>query len=133
MPGAQGRNAARCARVAYRALGPDRAGTGSGHDAARHRSTRADVISRRVMRSLLLALVLLPACSGAGPYGYSRTYSALDAEEDAAEGAKEYDPVMAERDKSEWKKSKVSVFGIVNKRAEGPGGTAYVTLSVRTL
>jgi hypothetical protein len=85
------------------------------------------------MRSLLFALLLLPACNSAGPYGYSRIYSPLDAEEDAAEGAKEYDPVMAERDKSEWKKSKVSVFGIVNKRAEGPGGTAYVTLSVRTL
>ena len=40
---------------------------------------------------------------------------------------------MAERDKAEWKKSKISVFGIVNKRAEGPGGTAYVTLSVRSL
>lgn len=85
------------------------------------------------MRSLLLALVLLPACSGAGPYGFSRTYSPLDAEEDAAEGAKEYDPVMAERDKAEWKKTKVSLFGIVTKRGEGPAGTASVTLSVRTL
>lgn len=89
------------------------------------------------MRCRLLALGLLcslsAACSSAGPYGFSRTYTPLDAEEDAAEGAKEYDPVMAERDKSEWKKSKISLFGIVNKRAEGPGGTAYVTLSVRSL
>lgn len=85
------------------------------------------------MRPLLLTLVLLSACSGAGPYGFSRTYSPLDAEEDAAEGAKEYDPVMAERDKAEWKKQKVSLFGIVTKRAEGPAGTASVTLSVRTL
>lgn len=87
------------------------------------------------MRSWLLAsgLVLLSACHSAGPYGYSRTYTPLDAEESSAEGAKEYDPVMIERDKAEWKKSKVSVFGIVNQRKEGPGGTAYVTLSVRTL
>lgn len=85
------------------------------------------------MRPLLLALLLLPACSSAGPYGYSRTYSPLDAEEDAAEGAKEYDPVMAERDKSEWKKGKVSLFGIVTKRSAGKAGTAYLTLSVRTL
>jgi hypothetical protein len=85
------------------------------------------------MRSCLFALLLLAACSSAGPYGYSRTYSPLSAESDAAEGAKEYDPVMAERDKAEWKKSKVSVFGIVTKRAEGPGGTAYLTLSVRSL
>lgn len=85
------------------------------------------------MRPWLLALALLSGCSSAGPYGYSRTYSALGAEDDASEGAKEYDPVMAERDKSEWKKSKVSVFGIVGKRAAGPNGLAYVTLSVRTL
>lgn len=85
------------------------------------------------MRSCLLALLLLSACHSAGPYGYSRTYTALDAEEDAAEGAREYDPVMAERDKAEWRKHKVSLFGVVTKRAEGPGGTAYVTLSVRTL
>jgi hypothetical protein len=87
------------------------------------------------MRSCLLAFVALSlaACSSAGPYGYSRTYSALDAEEDATEGAREYDPVMAERDKAEWKKGKVSLFGIVSKRTAGPGGTAYVTLSVRTL
>lgn len=85
------------------------------------------------MRSCLLALLFVTGCSSAGPYGFSRTYSPLGAEEDAAEGAKEYDPVMAERDKAEWKKSKVSLFGIVNKRAEGPGGMAYVTLSVRTL
>jgi hypothetical protein len=93
------------------------------------------VITREVMRSWLTALCLVPltACSSAGPYGYSRTYSALDAEEAAAQGAREYDPVMVERDKAEWKKAKVSVFGIVNKRAQGPAGTAYVTLSVRTL
>jgi hypothetical protein len=85
------------------------------------------------MRSCLLALLFVTGCGSAGPYGFSRTYSPLDAEEDAAEGAKEYDPVMAERDKAEWKKTKVSLFGIVNKRAVGPGGMAYVTLSVRTL
>lgn len=93
------------------------------------------MIVRTVMRSSLLVLVVLAvsACHSAGPYGYSRTYSALDVEESAAEGARDYDPVMIERDKSEWKKGKVSVFGIVNKRAEGPSGTAYVTLSVRSL
>lgn len=81
----------------------------------------------------LPGLLLLSACSSAGPYGFSRTYTPLSAEEDAAEGAREYDPVMAERDKAEWKKSKVSVFGVVTKRSEGPGGMAYLTLSVRNL
>lgn len=86
-----------------------------------------------MLRYLALSLALLSGCSSAGPYGYSRTYTPLDAEEDAAEGAREYDPVMAERDKAEWKNSKVSVFGVVTKRSEGPAGTAYVTLSVRNL
>ncbi len=81
----------------------------------------------------LSALCLSTACSSAGPYGYSRTYTPLDAEEEAAEGAREYDPVMVERDRATWKKSTISVFGVVTKRAEGPGGAAYVTLSVRTL
>ena len=85
------------------------------------------------MRHCLLALALLTGCGSAGPYGYSRTYSPLGAEDDAAEGAREYDPVMSERDKADWKKAKVSVFGIVTKRVAGPAGVAYVTLSVRTL
>jgi hypothetical protein len=80
-----------------------------------------------------LLLLAVTACSSAGPYGFSRTYTALSAEEDAAEGAREYDPVMAERDKAEWKKHKTSLFGIVVKRAEGPAGMAYVTLSMRNL
>jgi hypothetical protein len=85
------------------------------------------------MRLSLLALSLLTACSSAGPYGFSRTYSPLSAEAEAAEGARDYDPVMAERDKAEWKKAKVSVFGIVTKRVAGPAGMTNVTLSVRTL
>lgn len=80
-----------------------------------------------------VALAFSTGCSSAGPYGYSRTYSPLDAEEAAAAGAREYDPVMAERDKAEWKKAKISVFGVVLKRAEGPGGKADVKLSVRIL
>lgn len=85
------------------------------------------------MRSLWFALLLVTGCGSAGPYGYSRAYSPLSAEEDAAEDAKEYDPVMAQRDKAEWRKQKVSVFGIVTKRSEGTAGTADVTLSVRSL
>ena len=78
-------------------------------------------------------LLVVSACSSAGPYGYSRTYVPLSPEDDAADGAHEYDPVMAERDRAEWKKHKVSVFGVVTKRAEGANGMADLTLSVRTL
>src|SRR4051812_4791734 len=93
------------------------------------------MIVRPVMRQSLaaFALLLVSACSSAGPYGFSRTYAPLSAEEDAIEGAREFDPVMAERDKAEWRKHKTSMFGVVLKRAEGASGMAYVTLSMRNL
>jgi hypothetical protein len=78
-------------------------------------------------------LLLTCACHSPGPYGYSRSYSALDAEQQAAEGARDYDPVMAERDEADWKRHKVSVFGVVTGRSEGQGGSAYLKLSVRGL
>lgn len=81
----------------------------------------------------VVAIGFLPACSSSGPYGYSRTYAALGAEADAADGAREYDPVMAERDKAAWRKNRTSLFGVVLKRVPGPSGLAYVTLSLRTL
>jgi hypothetical protein len=80
----------------------------------------------------LLTLILL-ACHSAGPYGFARTYQPLSAEQSATEGAREFDPVMAERDKEEWKKSTVSLFGIVKARTSAKGGGADLTLSMRTL
>ena len=82
--------------------------------------------------SLVLALCVA-ACGSAGPYGFSRTYEPLSDEEDLAEGAHEYDPVMIEREPETWKKHRISVFGIVRQRAQAPGGSAYLTLGVRTL
>jgi hypothetical protein len=92
------------------------------------------VIRGSPMRRFVLALpVLLLACHSAGPYGYSRTYQPLSAEDSAANGAREYDPVMAARDKEDWKKSPVSIFGIVKARSQSKDGGAYLTLSMRTL
>lgn len=86
------------------------------------------------MRRLVLALpVLLLGCHSAGPYGYSRTYQPLSAESSAAEGAREYDPVMAERDKDAWKKATISLYGVVKSRTQAKDGSAYVLLSMRTL
>ena len=79
-----------------------------------------------------LPFVLL-ACHSAGPYGYSRAYQPLSAEDSAAAGSREYDPVMAARDKDDWKKHPVSLFGIVKTRTQGKDGSAYLTLSMRTL
>jgi len=86
------------------------------------------------MRRLALALPLvLFGCHSAGPYGFARTYQPLSAEEAASDGAREYDPVMAERDKDDWRKGTVSLYGVVKTRAAAKDGGAYVTLSMRTL
>ena len=92
--------------------------------------------SSRAFARLLVAVacaLAAGACHSAGQYGYSRTYSTLSDEEDAAEGTKEYDPVMMERAPDTWRGQRISVFGVVKQRKEGPGGLAYLTLSVRTL
>ena len=81
----------------------------------------------------MISLVLCAACSSAGPYGYAPTYTPLDEEETAAEGAKEFDPVMAKRFPEEWRDKPVSVFGIVTSRGEASGGGTRLTLSVRNL
>ena len=82
--------------------------------------------------AVALALLLL-GCHSAGPYGFAREYQPLSAESQASEGAREYDPVMAERDKDVWKKGAVSLFGVVKSRTSAKGGGAYVLLSMRTL
>jgi hypothetical protein len=80
-----------------------------------------------------IGLLVLAACSSAGPYGFSRTYSSLDAEESALQGSERYDPVMSKRLPAEWHTKKLDVFGIVLARAEGRDGLADLTLSVRRL
>ncbi len=85
------------------------------------------------MQRWCLALLLVVGCHSAGPYGYSRVYSPLDEEERATTDAKELDPVMMERIRDEWKKSKVHVFGVVKSRRDAPGGGAYLTLGMRSL
>jgi hypothetical protein len=86
------------------------------------------------MRRIAFALPLLVlGCHSAGPYGFSRSYQPLSAEESALGGAREYDPVMAERDKGEWQKGATSLFGVVKSRASSKDGSAYLTLSMRTL
>jgi hypothetical protein len=88
---------------------------------------------RRIAKALPLFTLLLLGCHSAGQYGFARTYQPLSAEQDALEGAREFDPVMAERDKEDWKKSTISLFGIVKARGSAKDGGAYLTLSMRTL
>ncbi|MEJ7728988.1 MAG: hypothetical protein WKG00_07225 [Polyangiaceae bacterium] len=85
------------------------------------------------MRRLPLVLLASAALGcGTGPYGYSRAYQPLDAEAAAANGATEYDPVMAQRQPEEWLRKKVTLFGVVEARAD-KGGATELTLSVRKL
>ncbi|HEY2517684.1 MAG TPA: hypothetical protein VGI39_42740 [Polyangiaceae bacterium] len=77
-------------------------------------------------------VVFLSACS-AGRYGHSPTYAPLSGENEAVAGARDYDPVMYARQPEEWRQGTVSLFGVVTNRGTGPGGGAYLTLSVRHL
>jgi hypothetical protein len=76
---------------------------------------------------------LLPACHGAGPYGHAPQYAPLGDEGAMVAGARDYDPVMVGRQPEEWRKGKVVLLGVVDRRAAGPGGQALLTLSVRRL
>lgn len=92
---------------------------------------------RTARRRRLFALSVVAAttlgCASAGPYGYSRSYAPLSAEEDATRGSESYDPVMARRLPGEWRAKKVSAFGIVLARGEGRDGLVDLTVSVRRL
>jgi hypothetical protein len=81
----------------------------------------------------LLLGALLVACHGAGPYGHSPKYAELDDETVATAGAREYDPVMVQRQPDEWRKGKTMLFGVVLNRAAGPNGQAMLKLGVRRL
>ena len=80
-----------------------------------------------------VALVLgATACAGGGPYGHTVNYSPLGDEAKAAAGARDYDPVMAQRQPDDWRKGPVTLFGVVTRRG-GSGAAARLALSVRRL
>lgn len=106
------------------------------------RRMSADGWIRRTERSALAALratsfflvaSALSACGSAGPYGHARNYSSLGAEADAARGAVDYDPVMANRLAHEWAGRRVSVFGTIDSVQPGGAGSADVLIAIRTL
>lgn len=90
------------------------------------------------MRTLVLlaavaAGLVMAGCHSAGPYSYAPKYVPTSDEETAATGAREFDPVMYQREPENWRKSPTTLFGVVRSRAPGPGGNAYLTLSIRRL
>jgi len=86
-----------------------------------------------VFVALAFLASLASGCHGAGPYGHAPQYAPLGDEDATVAGAREYDPVMVGRQPDEWRKGRVVLFGVVDKRAAGPGGQALLTLSVRRL
>jgi hypothetical protein len=93
----------------------------------------------RSVREQLAILALIAgapwvvSCAGAGAQGHSPQYAEVSEERAASAGARDYDPVMAARQPEAWRKGTVTLFGIVESRAAGPGGQALLRLSVRRL
>ncbi len=77
--------------------------------------------------------LVVVACHSPGPWGHAVQYAPTSEEEAEAKDARAYDPVMVQREPEVWRKGKLVLFGIVTSRAPGPGGGAYLTLSVRRL
>lgn len=84
-------------------------------------------------RLLGVAVALCAVACGAGSYGHAAHYVELDEETTAAAGAREYDPVMVERQPDQWRRSRITLFGVVESREVGPGGQAKLRMSVRRL
>ena len=79
------------------------------------------------------AMALVSACHSPGPYGFSTQYAPLADEEKAVAAARVYDPVMYQREPEAWRAKPTTLFGVVTARSAGPGGGAYLAVSVRTL
>lgn len=104
-----------------------------GSGIAKERMVGTRNLRNEIVAVIAAAVPLLPACHGAGPYGHAKIYAAASAEEKAVAGNKEYDPLLAERALDKLKGRSVWLFGVVTNRGSGPGGAAYVALSLRSL
>jgi len=87
----------------------------------------------RLWLSIVLVVAFAVGCGGAGAYGHAPNYAPIDPEVSAVAGAREYDAASARVQGPEaWRKA-VVLFGVVESRAAGPGGQAFLKLSVRRL
>jgi hypothetical protein len=102
-------------------------------DVRRMRNAQSRVQARARVPFALAFAALLVACHGAGPYGHSPRYAEIDDEAAAAAGAREYDPVMVQRQPDDWRAGKTVLFGVVESRTAGPSGQALLKLGVRRL
>ena len=88
--------------------------------------------SPRRAAALCAASVLLLSCRSPGPYGHSRVYAATNDEAQAVSGKPELDSRGGQRSPDQQKRA-FWAFGVVTHRSPGPGGAAYVALSLRAL
>ena len=72
------------------------------------------------------------SCRSAGPYGYSRVYTPTSDEAQAVSGKSELDARNVQRSPDQRNRA-FWTFGVVTHRSPGPGGAAYVALSLRSL
>lgn len=78
-------------------------------------------------------LVLVMGCGSAGPYGYSRHYTPLGAEEDQLETVTEVTYEMLRRRPQDYTSNTVAWFGHVKDVRRDDAGHAVITLAFRTL
>jgi hypothetical protein len=91
-------------------------------------------LRRPLVFAAALSTALAPtACASAGPWGHARDYVPLTGEQQACDGARDYDPVMAAREPEEWSREPVQLFGVVVRRGEAADGSSVLELSVRRL
>lgn len=84
--------------------------------------------SSPLLSAALIAFALAAAgCGGPNRWGYARSYSPLPTEKSAEEGARPFDPTMAELKPEEWRNKKVHFFFIVDERKDASGGVVYLT------
>ena len=87
---------------------------------------------RPLLCSFAALALVLSSCRTAGPYGYSRAYTPTSDETEAVRGKTELDPRAVPRS-SDRRSRAYWAFGVVTHRSPGPGGAAYVALSLRAL
>jgi len=87
---------------------------------------------RPLLSSFAASALVLSACRSAGPYGHSRAYTPTSDEAQATSGKTELDPRAVPRSPDQRRRV-YWAFGVVTHRSPGPGGAAYVALSLRAL
>jgi hypothetical protein len=89
-------------------------------------------LSPSLPAALGVTCALTLSCRSAGPYGYSRAYTPTSDEAQAVSAKPELDSRGVQRSPDPHKRA-FWAFGVVTHRGPGPGGAAYVALSLRSL